>query len=161
MRHLHADFADIRLAIQWHVIAMFAPSFFTGQIIRRLGIKTTLHAGFALLLGCMVLNLAGGGHGLMTLSLVVLGLGWNLTYVGGGALLTQALHGSPVAFQVQGKNDLVIALSATMGAFAPSLLFSSVGWGGTNVVCLVLCVAVWIAMGVGLGKGRQPRPATS
>ncbi|MFK3725567.1 MFS transporter [Pseudomonas monteilii] len=161
MRHLHADFADIRLAIQWHVIAMFAPSFFTGQILRRLGIKTTLHTGFALLLGCMALNLAGGGHGLMTLSLVVLGLGWNLTYVGGGALLTQALHGSPVAFQVQGKNDLVIALSATVGAFAPSLLFSSVGWGGTNVVCLVLCVAVWIAMGVGLSKGRQPRPATS
>ncbi|MFG0321803.1 MFS transporter [Pseudomonas putida] len=145
MKHMHEDFTDVRLAIQWHVIAMFAPSFFTGAIIQRLGIKTTICAGLALLIGCSAMNIWSHSYAMMTLALIALGLGWNLTYVGGGALLAQSLQNSPAAMQMQGKNDLAIAVFATLGAFSPSLLLSSVGWDGTNAICMVLCMGLLVA----------------
>jgi len=145
MKHMHEDFTDVRLAIQWHVIAMFAPSFFTGAIIQRLGIKTTICAGLALLIGCSAMNIWSHSYAMMTLALIALGLGWNLTYVGGGALLAQSLQNSPAAMQMQGKNDLAIAVFATIGAFSPSLLLSSVGWDGTNAICMVLCLGLLVA----------------
>lgn len=145
MKHMHEDFTDVRLAIQWHVIAMFAPSFFTGAIIQRLGIKTTICAGLALLIGCSAMNIWSHSYAMMTLALIALGLGWNLTYVGGGALLAQSLQNSPAAMQMQGKNDLAIAVFATIGAFSPSLLLSSVGWDGTNAICMVLCMGLLVA----------------
>ena len=145
MKHMHEDFSDVRLAIQWHVIAMFAPSFFTGAIIQRLGIKTTICAGLALLIGCSAMNIWSHSYAMMTLALIALGLGWNLTYVGGGALLAQSLQNSPAAMQMQGKNDLAIAIFATLGAFSPSLLLSSVGWDGTNAICMVLCLGLLVA----------------
>ncbi|HDS1778748.1 TPA: MFS transporter [Pseudomonas putida] len=145
MKHMHEDFTDVRLAIQWHVIAMFAPSFFTGAIIQRLGIKTTICAGLALLIGCSAMNIWSHSYAMMTLALIALGLGWNLTYVGGGALLAQSLQNSPAAMQMQGKNDLAIAIFATLGAFSPSLLLSSVGWDGTNAICMVLCLGLLVA----------------
>ncbi|POF85261.1 MFS transporter [Pseudomonas putida] len=145
MKHMHEDFTDVRLAIQWHVIAMFAPSFFTGAIIQWLGIKTTICAGLALLIGCSAMNIWSHSYAMMTLALIALGLGWNLTYVGGGALLAQSLQNSPAAMQMQGKNDLAIAVFATIGAFSPSLLLSSVGWDGTNAICMVLCMGLLVA----------------
>ncbi|PRN06526.1 MFS transporter [Pseudomonas sp. LLC-1] len=145
MKHMHEDFSDVRLAIQWHVIAMFAPSFFTGAIIQRLGIRTTICTGLALLLGCSALNIWSHSYAMMTLALIALGLGWNLTYVGGGALLAQSLQNSPAAMQMQGKNDLAIAIFATLGAFSPSLLLSTVGWDGTNAICMVLCIGLLVA----------------
>lgn len=152
MEHMHEDFSNVRLAIQWHVIAMFAPSFFTGAIIDRLGIKLTVCAGLIMLAGCAAINIVAHTYAMMTLSLVILGLGWNLTYVGGGAMLAQALEGNPHVFQMQGKNDLAIAVCATMGAFTPSLLLSAIGWDGTNVLCMclsiiLLLVTLWLLNG--------------
>jgi MFS family permease len=142
MKHRHEDFSDVRLAIQWHVVAMFAPSFFTGAIIQKLGIKIIISAGLIMLIGCTAINMGSSSYAVMTLSLIVLGLGWNLTYVGGGALLAQSLQTIPDAMQMQGKNDLFIAILATIGAFAPSLLLGAVGWEGTNAICMTLCIAL-------------------
>lgn len=153
MKHMHEDFTDVRLAIQWHVIAMFAPSFFTGAIIQRLGIRTTISAGLALLIGCSALNIWSHSYSMMTVALIALGLGWNLTYVGGGALLAQSLQNSPAAMQMQGKNDLGIAICATIGAFSPALLLSTVGWDGTNAICMALCIGLLIAT-VGLLQSK-------
>ncbi|MGN2438587.1 MFS transporter [Pseudomonas syringae] len=145
MKHMHQDFSDVRLAIQWHVIAMFAPSFFTGAIIQKLGIKATICSGLIMLIGCAAVNMGSSSYGVMTFSLIILGLGWNLTYVGGGALLAQTLQNSPEAMNVQGKNDLAIAIFATIGAFSPALLLSAVGWGGTNAICIALCSVLLVA----------------
>ncbi|GLO44709.1 MULTISPECIES: MFS transporter [Pseudomonas] len=145
MKHMHEDFSDVRLAIQWHVIAMFAPSFFTGAIIHKLGIRATICLGLGLLIGCTAMNMWSHSYAMMTLSLIALGLGWNLTYVGGGALLAQTLQNSPAAMQMQGKNDLAIAVFATIGAFSPSLLLGSVGWDGTNAICMALCIVLLMA----------------
>ncbi|KPB73368.1 MFS transporter [Pseudomonas cannabina] len=145
MRHMHQDFSDVRLAIQWHVIAMFAPSFFTGLVIEKIGISTTICAGLMMLIGCAAINMGSSSHEVMILSLIILGLGWNLTYVGGGALLAQARQNHSGAMQMQGKNDLAIAICATVGAFSPSLLLSTVGWVGTNAICMALCIALLAA----------------
>ncbi|MFA0998966.1 MULTISPECIES: MFS transporter [Pseudomonas syringae group] len=145
MKHMHQDFSDVRLAIQWHVIAMFAPSFFTGAIIQKLGTKATICLGLIMLIGCAAVNMGSSSYGVMTFSLIILGLGWNLTYVGGGALLAQTLQNSPEAMNMQGKNDLAIAIFATIGAFSPALLLSVVGWGGTNAICIALCSVLLVA----------------
>lgn len=145
MKHMHEDFSDVRLAIQWHVIAMFAPSFFTGAIIHRLGIRVTICLGLGLLIACTAMNMWSHSYAMMTLSLIALGLGWNLTYVGGGALLAQTLQNSPAAMQMQGKNDLAIAVFATVGAFSPSLLLGTIGWDGTNAICMALCIVLLMA----------------
>lgn len=158
MKHMHEDFSDVRLAIQWHVIAMFAPSFFTGAIIHKLGIRATICLGLGLLIGCTAMNMWSHSYAMMTLSLIALGLGWNLTYVGGGALLAQTLQNSPAAMQMQGKNDLAIAVFATVGAFSPSLLLGTVGWDGTNAICMVLCIVLLMAT-AGLLQRKISGPA--
>ncbi|WP_122687831.1 MFS transporter [Pseudomonas viridiflava] len=152
MKHMHHDFSDVRLAIQWHVIAMFAPSFVTGAIIQRLGIKLTICSGLVMLTVCAAVNLGSSSYGAMTLSLIILGLGWNLTYVGGGALLAQSLANTPQAFRVQGKNDLAIAICATLGAFSPSLLLGYVGWSGTNIICITLSLTLLVVTFVSLSN---------
>lgn len=156
MKHMHEDFSDVRLAIQWHVIAMFVPSFFTGAIIQKLGIKITICAGLIMLVVCAAINMGSSSYAVMTLSLIVLGLGWNLTYVGGGALLAHSLQNVPGAMQMQGKNDFFIAIFATIGAFTPSILLGTVGWGGTNAICITLCILL-LATTVGL-LNRKPEP---
>ena len=158
MKHMHEDFSDVRLAIQWHVIAMFAPSFFTGAIIQKLGIRATICLGLGLLIGCTAMNMWSHSYAMMTLSLIALGLGWNLTYVGGGALLAQTLQNSPAAMQMQGKNDLAIAVFATVGAFSPSLLLGTVGWDGTNAICMALCIVLLMAT-AGLLQRKVSGPA--
>lgn len=124
---------------------MFAPSFFTGAIIQKLGTKATICLGLIMLIGCAAVNMGSSSYGVMTFSLIILGLGWNLTYVGGGALLAQTLQNSPEAMNMQGKNDLAIAIFATIGAFSPALLLSTVGWGGTNAICMALCSVLLVA----------------
>ncbi|MEC4561340.1 MFS transporter [Pseudomonas inefficax] len=158
MKHMHEDFSDVRLAIQWHVIAMFAPSFFTGAIIHKLGIRATICLGLGLLIGCTAMNMYSHSYAMMTLSLIALGLGWNLTYVGGGALLAQTLQNSPAAMQMQGKNDLAIAVFATVGAFSPALLLGTVGWEGTNAICMALCIVLLMAT-AGLLQRKVSGPA--
>ena len=155
MKHMHESFSDVRLAIQWHVFAMFAPSFFTGNIIQKIGIKNTICTGLFILLGCTVLNIGASNYDVLSLSLILLGLGWNLTYVGGGALLSQSLQDHPFAIQMQGKNDLAIAILATIGAFTPALLLSTVGWGGTNIICMVLCALLLVVIYIKLNKGTH------
>ena len=152
MKYRHEHFSDVRLAIQWHVFSMFAPSFFTGNIIQRIGIKNTLCTGLVFLLVCTVINIGANNYTALSLSLILLGLGWNLTYIGGGALLAQALQNNPVAIQMQGRNDLAIAIFATLGAFTPSLLLGTVGWEGTNIICMVLCAIMLVIVYAMLNK---------
>lgn len=146
-RQVH--FSDISTAIQWHVLAMFAPSFFTGALIQRLGLRAIVYGGILLLLLSSVINIVAHDYLTLTLSLVVLGLGWNFTYVGGSALLTQGLEDwSGFAVKVQGLNDLGIAVMATLGAFAPAFLLTWMGWNGTNIMSIGICLmllafAVW------------------
>ncbi len=145
MKSMHTAFADLNQAIQWHVVAMFAPSFFTGKLIRAWGIHAVLYLGIGLLMLTCVTNLLDQ-HYLATASgLILLGLGWNFTYVGGGALLTEQVGSHPQAMRVQGINDVSISAMATLGAFLPSPLLAWIGWTGTNTAGLALCAVALVA----------------
>ena len=157
--HSGAAFSDIGTAIQWHVVAMFAPSFLTGRMIRAFGVLPVIRSGLLLIGICCVVNMMYPGYAALVCSLVLLGLGWNLTYVGGGALLVQYLGDRPNAVRIQGKNDVLIAVLATIGAFSPSFLLALIGWGGSNVLCLVLSMSLLIAVHIGSKQFPDMRSA--
>lgn len=144
MKGMHVHFNSSSQAIQIHVLAMFVPSFFTGHLITRFGVKNILLLGFALLSACAVSALVLQGYSPMLLGLVLLGLGWNFTYVGGGALLAQQLTEAS-RHRWQGLNDVAIAVCATIGALSPAMLLSLAGWQGSNLICLVIaCIGAII-----------------
>ncbi len=147
--HMHAQdtpFHDVNTAIQWHVLAMFMPSFFTGRLIHRLGHQFMITLGLGLLITTALLNVATEGWLSMALTLIVLGPGWNFTYIGGGALLAHTLGNSSQAMRLQGINDMAIAVMATLGAFLPAVLQATIGWQTTNLIVAALCtlMLVWV-----------------
>jgi predicted MFS family arabinose efflux permease len=91
-----------------------------------------------------VVNIFYFDYNAVYLSLVALGAGWNLMYVGGGALLSKHLVGQD-RYRWQGVNDTAIALCATIGAFFPAPLFSWIGWEHTNewILFFTACVALF------------------
>jgi MFS family permease len=146
METMCVSFKVNTLAVQGHVIAMFAPSFVTGALISKIGFRKTLLAGFVLLIAASFLGMWNLGLAAMVVGLLLLGVGWNLSYVGGGALLAGYLT-DQTRHRLQGINDSVIAICATFGAFAPSLLQTTIGWQNTNLLCLCIsavgCVLTW------------------
>lgn len=113
--------------IRWHVVAMFAPSFVTGFLIKRFGGQRIAFAGVGMLI---VAALAAMG-GLTALNfygaLILLGVGWNFGFIGATAILAQAVSEADKAL-VQGANDTVLALVSTLCAFAAGALIAGVGW---------------------------------
>lgn len=156
MSHMHVHFSDISAAIQWHVLAMFAPSFITGRLMQRFGLKTIVFVGIVLILASSALNIASADYAVLTASLIMLGVGWNFTYVGGSALLAHALEETPEhAMKVQGLNDLGISIMATAGAFAPAFLLTRIGWTGTNLLSMLLCVVLLAFSAIGLSRRHR------
>ncbi len=155
--NMHVHFSDVSLAIQWHVLAMFAPSFFTGIMIQTLGLRVVIFAGIFLLILTSLINiLAGSDYYALMATLIALGLGWNFTYVGGSALLTRELENLPGSVKVQGINDLGISIMATIGAFAPAFLLSWLGWNGTNILAIGICLTLLVFSGTIL----KPNPTS-
>ena len=79
---------DATLGIQWHVLAMFAPSFFTGKLITRFGKETIVATGLLILIVCAVVALSGIELWQFWLALILLGLGWNFGFIGATAMVT-------------------------------------------------------------------------
>jgi len=140
MKEMHVPFEHSSHAIQAHVLAMFAPSFVTGVVIGKIGFRNALLVGFGLLAATAVFGVSLHGYDSIFAGLVLLGLGWNITYVGGGALLTQYLT-EATRHRWQGINDSLIAVCATIGALSPSFLQATIGWKGSNALGFVLCLA--------------------
>jgi MFS family permease len=149
MASMCVSFNASSMAVQAHVVAMFAPSLVAGRVIARLGHRAALLCGFALLAAAALAGAANYSYPGMMVGLLLLGVGWNLSYVGGGALLAQCLSAGN-RHRLQGMNDTVIALCATLGAFSPALLQATIGWSNTNLLCLVICAAgcvlTWCAL---------------
>ncbi|ART63101.1 MFS transporter [Kushneria marisflavi] len=155
MHDLDTPFHDVNTAIQWHVLAMFLPSFFTGRLINRLGHQSMITLGLGLLVTTALLNVATEGWLSMALTLVVLGLGWNFTYIGGGALLAHTIGDSSRAMRLQGINDMAIAVMATLGAFLPAVLQATIGWQATNLIAAALCAVMLLGVMLVLSRRRH------
>ncbi len=139
-------FADTATVIQWHVVGMFAPSFFTGSLIARFGVERIIAVGGALMVACIGINVAGIELANFLAALFLLGLGWNFMFIGGTTLLTRAHRPSEKA-KVQGFNDLCLFTAVTLSAAGSGALHEWVSWQPMNLVALPLVLAV-IAMAI-------------
>ena len=152
-------FSDAAFVIQWHIVGMFAPSFITGNLIKRFGLSTILLAGVALNAACVVVALSGVEVMHFWLAMLLLGVGWNFMFIGATALLTES-HTPAERAKVQGVNDAAIFVTLVASSLSSGALFTLQGWEAMNRWALpVLAVAaagilwfVWV-------RRQPPRPA--
>jgi MFS family permease len=137
------------LGIQWHVLAMFVPSFFTGALIARFGKEKVAAVGLVLIAGSGAVALAGLGIGHFWLSLILLGVGWNFGFIGATAMVTDC-HTPEERGRAQGANDfMVFGVVAAASFFSGNLLHAS-GWEAINwlifpAVAAILVPLLWRA----------------
>ena len=132
---------DSALGIQWHVIAMYAPSFFTGHLINRFGVERVISAGLALLLAAALVGISGLTVAHFWTNLVLLGLGWNFSFIGATTMVTRC-HRPHERNKVQAFNDFLIFGSMAVSSFSSGQLLARFGWVTVNEV---IFPAVFIA----------------
>jgi MFS family permease len=120
-------FSDAAFVIQWHILGMYGPSFFTGSLINRYGLTAILSAGAVLLLACCGINLAGIAEGNFWAANALLGIGWNFLFIGGTTLLTRTYRPEERA-KVQALNDFTIFGTATLSSLSSGALLAGFGW---------------------------------
>jgi MFS family permease len=141
----HHPFDSAAFVIQWHVLAMFAPSFVTGTLIARFGVLRIMQAGAVLLALCVAAGLAGADVHHFWLGLVLLGVGWNFLYVGGTTLVTETYRPAEKA-TVQAANDFLIFGTVTLAAASSGALHSAFGWAALNLIVIPLVAATLAAL---------------
>ncbi len=146
--------------IQIHILAMFAPSFVTGQIIERFGTLRVMLAGAALLLACIAINLSGVELWNFSAALVLLGLGWNFLFVGGTALLTECYRPAERA-KVQAMNDFLIFGTLAVVVTLSGVVEQRLGWqvvnlGALPLVAFVFAATLWLVVRRRVAAARVP-----
>ena len=119
--------------IQWHIVAMYGPSFFTGTLIARFGAPTIVAAGLLLEAFAATIGLTGVTTHHFWAGLVVLGAGWNLSFVGASALVLET-HTALERNKVQAFNDFIVFGTMTIGSFLSGQLLADFGWSVVNLV---------------------------
>ena len=131
--------------IQWHTVAMFAPAFFTGSLIRRFGVRNVMLVGVLLLAGCVVAALAGVEIGHFWFGLAALGLGWNLTFIGASTLLIEAYLPAERA-KVQAANDFLVFGAVAVASLLSGVLLDSFDWRAVNYFAIPFLLAAAAAI---------------
>jgi MFS family permease len=135
--------------IEWHVLGMFVPSFFTGHLIRRVGALPVMASGVVLNLVCIAVALSGVELMQFLVALFALGVGWNFLFVGGTTLLTQAYQPEE-RIKVQGAMDFCVFTTMAVTSFASGALVTTQGWAWLNAgsllpITLVAAALAWLA----------------
>jgi predicted MFS family arabinose efflux permease len=126
--------------VRWHVVAMFAPSFFTGSLIARFGVRHVMAVGLGLLGICAAIALSGMELHRFYAALIVLGLGWNLSFVGATSLLAST-HSAEEKAKVQGFNDFLVFGLVAMASFSSGALLNAYGWSAVQLAVIPGLVA--------------------
>ncbi len=143
--------------IQWHVLGMFAPSFFTGGLIKRHGAPRIMQIGFVLLLAHIAITLLGAEFLHFLSGLILLGIGWNFVYIGGTALLTQTYRPCE-QLKVQAINEFSIFGLVAIATLSAGWLYDRFGWVTLNVAVIPLLIVALVAA---VGIERRLRLAAS
>jgi MFS family permease len=147
--HAHDhQFSDAAFVLQWHVIGMFGPSFFTGSLIQRFGVLNIIFTGIVLMFVCIVAALLGTGLLHFWLALLLLGVGWNFMYIGGSALLTEC-HTPAERAKTQAANDFMVFTTMTISSMSSGLLLNQSGWQAVNFgsipfLLIAAAATVWL-----------------
>ena len=129
------------LGIQWHVLGMYAPSFFTGHLIVRFGVFRIIALGLSLLLVSAAISIAGQSVAHFWIGLVLLGVGWNFAFIGATTLVTHC-HRPEERNKVQAFNDFLIFGTMALGSFASGKLLATLGWAVVNAMVFPPVLAV-------------------
>ncbi len=148
---------DAALGIQWHVMGMYAPSFFTGALIARFGLRTVMATGLALIVAAATVGLLGIALWNFWVSLALLGVGWNFAFIGATTLVTEC-HGIGERNKVQAFNDFLVFGSMALASFSSGALLSRFGWTAVNEVVFPVIVAAAVLLAWG-ALARRPAPA--
>jgi MFS family permease len=139
-----------------HIVGMFAPSFFTGDLIKRYGVSRVMLAGVILNLACVVIALGGVRLAHFWWSLVLLGVGWNFVYVGATTLLTSAYRPSEKA-KAQGLNDAIMFTTMAFSSFFSGVILEREGWETLNRAAVPFVVAIGVSL-LWLARRERARP---
>jgi len=150
MKHHEHDFSTTAFVIQWHVLAMFAPSFFTGSLIKRFGVLNILLAGVILGLLSISTNLLGTSTWHFWMGLVFLGLSWNFLFIGGTSLLTDAYLPAEKA-KAQATNDFIMFSTVAAASLFAGFLQHHFGWQMVNLgvlpaITIMLISVLWLKL---------------
>jgi MFS family permease len=139
-QHYHFHFNLAATVIQWHVVAMFAPSFFTGALIGRFGTLNVILAGLVINLLCVAVAMSGVEFEHFWLSLTLLGLGWNFMYVGGSTLLTESYRPAERA-KTQAANDFLVFFTVAVSSLSSGALLHRGGW-----ITILMLALPWLGL---------------
>ena len=148
---------DATLGIQWHVLAMYGPSFFTGGLIARFGVERVTAFGLGLIALTAIVAVSGLSVAHFWLALVLLGAGWNFAFIGATTMVTQC-HRPHERTKVQSFNDFLVFGSMAVSSFSSGQLLAAFGWAAINevifpVILVVFALLAWL-------KWKQPAAAT-
>lgn len=150
-------FEDIALVLEWHVIGMFAPGFFTGHLIRRFGALPVMGVGLALNLGCIAVALSGVDLHQFLIALFMLGVGWNFLFTG-STTLSLAAYTAEEKDRAQGALNFCIFATLALSSLASGVLVTTQGWRLLNFGSLVPVVLTGAAL---LWLARRQRAAAA
>jgi predicted MFS family arabinose efflux permease len=150
MQQCQHPFSSAALVLEWHVLGMFVPSFFTGHLIRRFGVLPVMWVGIGLLAACVAVALSGVELMQFLVALIVLGVGWNFLYVGGTTLFTQAYRPEE-RNRAQGALDFCVFSTMAATSFASGALITTQGWRWLNLgsllpIALIAVALSWLAL---------------
>jgi MFS family permease len=137
---------DSSWVIQWHALAMFVPSFFTGSLITRFGAEKVSAFGMLLLVGAAASGLMGIHFENFAVGLVLLGLGWNFGFIGGTTLLTDTYEPEE-RNKAQGLNDFLVFATTAATSLSAGKLLAWFGWSGVNYAVLPMVVLALVMIG--------------
>ncbi|HEY0884418.1 MAG TPA: MFS transporter [Ramlibacter sp.] len=160
MQQCALPFSDAALVLQWHVIGMFAPGFFTGNLIKRFGALPIMAVGVALNLACIVIALSGVDLHQFLIALFLLGVGWNFLFTGATTLSLSAYRPEE-RDAAQGALNFFVFATLALSSFSSGVLVTTQGWqllnyGSLVPVALTAAALAWLAL-----KRRSARPATA
>ncbi|MET3909399.1 MFS family permease [Bradyrhizobium sp. S3.3.6] len=154
MKMCGLSLSDSNFGIQWHIVAMYGPSFFTGALIARFGAPRIVAAGLLLEAGAAGIGLSGVTAMHFWATLIVLGIGWNFSFIGASALVLET-HRPQERNKVQAFNDFLVFGMMAIGSFASGQLLANYGWSAVNMVVFPPAVLGLVALSLASWARRR------
>ena len=142
MHYVHKLSLDkVGLVIQFHVLGMFLPSLFTGNLIKRFGFSNIMYMGVFFYALTISLSLFEPTFINYFTSLIFLGIGWNFLYISGTSLLVTT-YNEQEKFKAQGFNDLIVFSATAIGSLSAGILISLLSWKIVNFMCIPFLIII-------------------
>ncbi|MTC41279.1 MFS transporter [Providencia sp. wls1921] len=139
------DFAAITFVFQCHILGMFAPSFFTGHLISRFGVKIFVWMGAICLAIANIIGFTGSSYTHFLITMTLVGLAWNFILISTTQLLPRTYHEHERA-KIQGATDFLIFSFGALGSLSAGFAFYFMGWNSVNIMGLAVGIGIIIAM---------------